>query len=132
MTTPFLSPDPAQMHGYIDRWKTSFEELLKILQTERLEHESQLGKLRLDITRLEQALSAQAAPFEAEIESLKSDIRLLEMQAREGNAVAQNALARLAPGVGMNTAARGVTLDSVITQVLLFLDEAKKQFRESL
>lgn len=132
MTTPFLSPEPAQMHAFLDRWKMTYEEVVKLLETEQLERETQVNKLKLDIARLEQQLVSQSAPFEAEIESLKSEIRMLQAQVRDANKVIQDAMARLAPVVQMNLQAKGTTLDTIITQILLFVDEAKKQFRESL
>lgn len=135
MTIPFnqfLSPEPAQMHAFLDRWKATYEELVRLIETERAEHESQVHKLRLDITRLEQQLATQSAPYEAEVESLKSEIRLLHIQVRDANQIWRDAMVRLAPIVEMNPQAKGTTLDSIITQVVMFVDESKRQFRESL
>lgn len=132
MTAPMIFPEPPQMHLYLDKWRDQIYELAKLLETERVQHEAELAGLKLEIVRLEQQLGTLTTPFEAEIMALKSDIKVLNLRVRDAERQTKSALERLAPAVQMVATAKDVTLDSVIGQVLMLLDEAKKQFRESL
>jgi hypothetical protein len=127
-----IFPEPPQMHLYLDKWRDQIYELAKLLETERVQHEAELAGLKLEIVRLEQQLGTLTTPFEAEIMALKSDIKVLNLRVRDAERETKSALERLAPAVQMVATAKDVTLDSVIGQVLMLLDEAKKQFRESL
>lgn len=120
------------MRVFLERWEQLYNELRRMIETERLEHDAQVSSLQLTVSKLETALATQSDPFEKEIQALQSQIRLRESQTKDVNQTIENAITRLAPIVEINPKAPGVTLDAVVTQIILFMDEAKRQFRESL
>lgn len=127
-----LYPEPDQLHSYIDRWESYIFDLENRLETELAAHSATRTTLSSEIANLKSRLEVVVEPYISQIAGLEETINAQSIRVRYLEGEQQEAIARLAAMLEVSSTAKGITLAGLISQAQLFIDETKKQFRESL
>lgn len=131
LDTLLLSPDPVQMHLYLDKWITHIDEiktesarLIKVLSDEIVLLKREIGQLKQQGEDRVRPLETQLAEYAARIENLT---RAADVHNTQMTNVKNRLAAILDEPISPST-----TVDRLLASVVLLVDETKKQFQESL
>lgn len=124
-------PDPAAMHNYIDQWYAAYKRIADVLESERKLHEAQIADYVRQISELRSEIETHMIPLKTQISEQATVNRKLQSQLdalhSENNAVIQ----RLASILEV-VPTRVTTLDSLVNNIVVLVDESKRQFRETI
>lgn len=130
--TQRLWPEPEQLHAYLDHWVTYInsleQELAKVHETHRLqytEHVTQINELQTRVT-------TQAQPYEHQIKELQQQLQHAQSQIAAFELERTQAIQRLALAIDVPPNARGVTLQSLVSQSIVLIEESKRMVQENL
>lgn len=131
-TVQRLWPEPEQMHTYIDRWRSYIEELENRYQVEAAGHAVTRSTLTSEATQLKAKLDVVDAPYQEQIRNLEAQIAAQAIRVGHLEKDNNDAVQRLALMLETSPSVKGVTLQGLISQAILFIEETKRQFRSTL
>lgn len=120
------------MHAYIVRWKEYIERLEKALEEERKVHRENVDRLQITNNNLQLKVETQVAPYERQIKELREDLESAQSLITSLEREHKDTIERLALVLETSPTARGITLTSLVSQVILVVEESKKMIRENL
>lgn len=127
-----LWPEPALMHSNLDRWVSFIKDLENRYATEVASHAVTKSSLSDQVTRLKSELETQTVPYVNQIRELEGRLAAQQVRIDYQDTEIKEALIRLAKAMEVHPETKGLTLMGIIDQALLLIDEARRQFRDSL
>lgn len=126
-----LWPEPAQMHNYLDRWVDQLRELEHQLNEERSAHAKTVASSTHKITELERELATTLTPIRDQMIGLQERITELERIKSEYEKERESHLRRMCSILEVMPT-KTLTMDRIINDIIVLVDETKEQFRMSL
>lgn len=127
-----LWPTQNQMKDFIDKWATAFAELDAAYQTLQREHTVRVLNLEQQINTLRIEASNAEAPLRQRIALQDAKIQTLTDTTERQQGIIDDAVRQLGRLLETNTALAGVTLQTLLSDAIILVEETKRQFQNSL
>lgn len=131
MSEVVLTPDPAQMHIYLDKWVSHIEEAKREYSTRIKVLNEEIVTLRRDKEALRSQMETRVGPLERQISEQNSRINSL-LQDIDGYSVEIARIKNRLAGILEEQVSPSTTVDRLVSDVVILVDESKRKLRENL